>query len=206
MPTKRSALTALAAAMLVFVLTLVVAWEQLRHYDTSRLSTIWTVEEIATAVAAFAEREGHYPPDLSSLDEEGNTRDQWDRPIEYHRTESGFVLRSLGRDGLAGGVGLDGDIVLVEKRARTTTSSSTHSTWELRVPPMTVSESIEHFEFRGPMRGAAIAACFAAFISLFPASRTPRSWRSHLAQLAITVIACVVLSAWLAVVHVPSGH
>ncbi len=195
MPTWRSALMATAAAVLVFVATLVVAWAELRQYESTRSETRSTILGVGRALADFHERQGQYPASLAVIGGKAKLRDQWGRQFEYRRYEAGFVLRSLGRDQREGGVGLDGDVRYVEKTPMPL--GFTERTWTLQVPPLTLRQSVEHFDYGRPVTGAAVIAAIAALIVLFTASRGARSWKKDLRQLAVVLFGSVLLALWI---------
>jgi hypothetical protein len=67
-------------------------------------------------ILEYAQAHGHLQPDLSVLplhpEKDCSVVDEWDRKIIYEIDSSGTVtLKSFGRDGKAGGAGLDTDII-----------------------------------------------------------------------------------------------
>ncbi len=69
----------------------------------------------AVRVGMYQQREGALPTSLNTLPirqgYDNETTDGWNQPLIYAVDEGGFSLKSLGRDGVPGGSGEDGDII-----------------------------------------------------------------------------------------------
>ena len=111
---------ALVAAALVFALIYTIAWTILRsavvcgdYGDAGRLTMMKNdFLRIRIALSDFNRQHDRYPQSLDDLPDfkDWRLRDRWKHPYHYSRTETGFRLLSLGRDGKPGGLGLDADI------------------------------------------------------------------------------------------------
>ncbi len=74
---------------------------------------------LSEAIATYEEQNGRFPESLDDLDDRAPVEDWrrsikydgWERPIEYVVEGGSYTLRSLGRDGEPGGVGLDCDLI-----------------------------------------------------------------------------------------------
>ena len=107
----------LMSATLVFVLTYLAAW-----FDHGASITLgptilhgkWDdFRDLRRAIADFTEKNGKIPDSLDELPQNPrgyNPLDLWGHPYQYGKTEKGYRIFSLGRDGLPGGRGLDADI------------------------------------------------------------------------------------------------
>lgn len=113
----------LTTVVLVFVLAYLAACVAAWPILAGRMSVInHHFVMISSALDAFERSHGRYPDSLGELagidegrdlfDEAGRFRyvDFWQNPYQYERTEEGYRLNSLGRDGQPGGKGLDADI------------------------------------------------------------------------------------------------
>jgi general secretion pathway protein G len=70
---------------------------------------------IRQALREYADHHGHYPDSLRDVIDPANldaAKDPWGHIFQYLKTDKGFVVRSLGRDGKPGGAGLDADFDL----------------------------------------------------------------------------------------------
>lgn len=100
---------------LVFLLVYAGVWSVLRRPLAAGLygaeMTYSNMRSIADALSEFFKQHGHYPDSLDQLAGIWYSRltDQWGNRFHYEKTEEGFRLLSLGRDGELGGVGLDAD-------------------------------------------------------------------------------------------------
>ena len=113
-------------ALCVFVITYVACWTQVGQasfmhrepYET----THYIFLSLDEALSQYAQQTGAFPTSLGDMahtgsyalyfDESGELLDGWGHPLDYRKTVDGFEAASLGRDGLAGGVGLDADVFL----------------------------------------------------------------------------------------------
>jgi hypothetical protein len=111
-------IASLATALLVFVLTYLSAWAELRQEvaggdisgQRARIDNDFRL--IREALSDFSKQHGHYPESLDEVPElkDRMPPDPWGNPYYYEKTDAGFRLLSLGRDGQLGGPGLDADI------------------------------------------------------------------------------------------------
>ena len=116
--TQRLQFGLLTAAM-VFVTTCLASWVAMRNsmlMDSQTIYMNWgMVQGTQSYLTQYAREHGEYPETLSELDLPSEhlsdaTRDPWGNPLEYSKTDNGFRLASLGRDGKPGGQGLDADV------------------------------------------------------------------------------------------------
>lgn len=123
--------------------------------------------------------------------------DLWGHPFYYRQTTDGIELACLGRDGKAGGVGLDADMFVGDKP----------NDPKMRLP-------LSQFLFETPGSGALFAVAlmaglFAGGIWLSAPKAKPTSTTRLVAGIAVTTISAVVVAVFLALVHVAavqSGH
>lgn len=113
-------LIASLAGLAVYVATFAASWVSLgtaHHMDHAH----WIWDEMAIAhldheLGKHYELHGEYPSSLGDIDnqnpfvnEAGQPVNRWNHPLSYRRTETGYDLASLGRDGRMGGAGFDAD-------------------------------------------------------------------------------------------------
>ena len=109
-------LTWMSIAVTGFAATwLIVQLPRPAHFD-SRLRT--KIESELNALGALAEKyrleHGDFP-DVATWRrladrEDPPSYDPWGRPYRYERTVDGVTFRTLGRDGVDGGMGIDADL------------------------------------------------------------------------------------------------
>jgi general secretion pathway protein G len=108
------------AGLLVFGLAAVVAWLNVRepgYFSREQSSTRLLLPHLAGVAERIHARTGVYPRTLEdlaraeprSVDAEC-LRDAWGRPFAYSVDSRGPLIVSYGRDGAAGGEGLDADM------------------------------------------------------------------------------------------------
>lgn len=206
-------MTAGLTAISVFVITYLACWVQLgygpRMHRWPTLYGSYHFEPIHEALSKYDREKGGFPDSLSDLadleghnlpfDESGEMMwgDGWNRPLHYEKTPDGFRLGSLGRDGVAGGVGLDADIFLGDKPIGPQT----------RLPP---KQFLFETEGSGGVFMAAVLASFAAGCIWFggPAKEQLRV-RSLIVGVTAATVSAVLVAIFLAAFYVAvsqSGH
>jgi len=82
---------------------------------TPREMTVTAMGETEYRIGMYFSEHGGLPADFSVLPVRSgymnSTTDGWGRPLIYDRTNDGFSLTSLGRDGVSGGTEEDEDVV-----------------------------------------------------------------------------------------------
>jgi hypothetical protein len=206
-----ASLAAATTAVCVFLITYWSAWVALRPYvalgqygpngpggvrsDACKLDSL---------LDEYAKKHGHYPDSLKeAFPEDMDLRstsyfDRWKNPYQYVRTDSGFRLFSLGRDGKPGGVGLDADFDLVNSP-------------DLDLP-ITPSQFLFEGEGSGTLFRVAISASLCAGLACFIAAGSPRkdatvSWQGILFSVIVTaVLSWFVVGVLLAIYLIGSTH
>jgi hypothetical protein len=105
------------AAACIFAFTYCRGWTEFRPFVAVGRSGLDDMQicwhTFDWALKTYHEGHGCYPDAIREafpLDEDmTHYVDPWKRPYQYSKTGSGFRLFSLGRDGKAGGIGLDSD-------------------------------------------------------------------------------------------------
>lgn len=164
------------------------------------------------AIEEYQQEHGKLPGSLAELSHEKGYRprmkqgmvgatDAWNHPFQYELTGTEYRLRSLGKDGLAGGTGLNADI---------------DSTDEWASPELkpTVSEALFELMPSGMWHaclfsGALAFGLYLHFQSDDLRSFEPRSGRFVLKAVVSVVVTSmiVVIVGWILVLlHVPNGH
>lgn len=127
-------LLALIGGMVVFSILCIAAWYNLRgEFNVSRRQdfTRGALNILSDEVEAYHEIEGKYPHQLEDVPFDRNEWldpnvivswswclstdppvDYWGHPMQYELEDTTYKLYSLGRDGSAGGIGLDADLYL----------------------------------------------------------------------------------------------
>ena len=198
---------AAATALAVFAVTYLACWLQLgfggmmEHYLYVRTHhTLRTTEMI---LQQYHLERGEFPESLAAaapvaVGEEYPADDAWGTPLQYRRTADGFELSSLGRDGKAGGAGLDADIFLPTGERR----------FELNRLPWhqflfeTKSSRIVFFI-------ATVASAISAAIWFSAQRRDQPEMRQMIFSTAVTAVLAVIVAVFLAFFHVAasqSGH
>ncbi len=197
-------------ALLVFVLTYWSAWTSVRgvvatgDFDGHRYWMLHNYEFVQQALSPYVERHEHYPESLCELrgdpsakdliDESGQLRwgDPWGNTLQYRKTEEGFRLRSLGRDGQPGGEGLDADVDI----------------WP--GGPIDFQPTFRQFVFEGWNSSrlfvtaclGSILAGLACFLARFWHKDRPCKALRILLGIALVTIAAVVLALFMTLAHV----
>ena len=167
------------------------AWQEDLEYWLGGQQTFTRLElrHLREWVEESRHETGTLPTDLPT------TVDKWGHPLVYERSGNDFVVRSLGRDGTPGGVGLDYDI--------STTQPA----------PPAAYPTLGQFVFDMPT-GGITASCILggiiAFILTALLVRVP-AWRpSSLAlaglKIALTSLFAIALAAFMAFFHINWGH
>ncbi len=206
-------MTAGLTAISVFVITYLACWVQMgygpRMHSWPMQYGRYQFEQIHEALSKYDRKKGSFPDSLSDLadledhslpfDEAGELWwfDGWNRPFHYEKTPDGFRLGSLGRDGVAGGVGLDADLFFGDELTNERT----------RLP-------LRQFLFETTGSGgvfmAAVLASFAAGCIWFggPAKEQLRL-RSLIVGVTAATVSAVLVAIFLAAFYVAvsqSGH
>lgn len=200
-------------ALLVFVTTYLACWLQIgyvhRMGSPHRLYANFQVRQLRDALMKYSETNGQFPDSLGELEnvqgfylEFDQTSaaflDGWKHPFRYMKTTRGFELVSLGRDGKAGGVGLDADVWVSEE---------VQTFHKVRLP-------LHQFVFetagsRIVFWSACIASVIAGSIWFIPKPVPSASFIPLAMRLLVTTLSAVVVAAFLAAFHVAasqSGH
>ena len=136
--------------------------------------------QLQSALSDYANKHGHYPDSLEHVPELEDfvPLDPWHRPYQYSKTENGFSLLSLGRDGKPGGVGLDADFYLDEKGG-----------------PL-IEPTLSQFLFEAAVGGtlftvAFLASCFAG-LTCYIASGSQRGRPVAIGSLLLSIVIAAV--------------
>ena len=200
-------------ALFVFVTTCLSSWVTIGNVAVmdyaSFIRTQGDLHYIRDALLEYSEERDEYPDSLEqlaaldefdvALDHPDILLDPWGNPYCYVKTDDGFRLFSLGRDGDSGGFGLDADIN-VDAAARATLS-------------LPLSQFLFQTAGSAVVWVVALVAgvCAGAASYTSTHSRTDRCpsrtrlLASVAAQMVLTVIVAVVLVA-LYVMQSQSGH
>lgn len=199
---KRRLLFASITSLLVFTITYLACWVQLGSVPDMRrpgfTNDYLMLKSMGESLSEYAKKHGEYPAVLADVTEimpQRDLRDSWDHPFYYRRTESGFVLASLGRDGALGGHGLDADLRYGD-------------TWNIWTMRLTLYEFLFETESSAQVFAAALLASIASGGIWFA---TPGELRmKHVAiQNTVTTIFAVSVAVFLAAFYVAasqSGH
>lgn len=109
-------LAATIVGIVVFVIAMIIAreaypwgsWRGERHYSYK------TLETARENIEEYIQQHGKPPQTLLEIygSEDQLPRDLWNRVLEYHPSETGYELKSLGSDGQPGGFGGETDLPL----------------------------------------------------------------------------------------------
>ena len=195
---------AFSTAVLVFILVYVSAWAEMRQQvamgDISPPG-IWIMRndffQIRQALADYRQKHGQYPESLNQVPELKEMRliDAWGHPYQYTKTENGYSLISLGRDGKPGGVGLDADI----------DSDQEH----ILVEPTLSQFLFEAAGGRTLLNVALLASLFAGltcYIASGSREERPASVIALLLSIAVTTVGAVIVSFFLVTIYLAGNH
>jgi hypothetical protein len=199
--------TAFATALLTFILVYVSAWAEIRQQvamgDISP-ARFWMMRndfvQIRQALADYAGKHGHFPDSLKEIPdlEQSLFQDAWRHPYQYTKTEGGYSLISLGRDGRPGGVGLDADIV----------SDQDHDA-QLDIEPTLAQFLFEAKGRRTLFTTALLASCcagLACYIASGSRAGRPASVIAVLPSVAVTTVGAVFVSLFLVTIYLIGDH
>lgn len=181
---------------------IVVAWVSLylalggantRDFDYSRHSTTRRILNIDSALEDYKIRGESYPKDLQSANLP--TRDGWGHPLLYSLSDGAPLIESLGRDGKRGGRGMDADL----SNRNLNPPAGRLSFWQRLLDPLA--------------QGVVIASVICGLIGtalvyggLRKQTFEPRNWMALGISLTLALAMAIFGAAFIAVVHIPSGH
>jgi hypothetical protein len=125
--TSTRILVAFGIGILIFVVCLLAVWRSWRFLPEFAFDlgvTRCKMEDIDAAISQYKEKTGGLPRSLGELipanphlfnGKDGNIIDAWGRPFLYSVEGDTYVMKSLGRDGKPGGVGLDCDLTNTDR-------------------------------------------------------------------------------------------
>jgi len=202
-------LIASGVGLLVFVIAIVTAWFEIapiRNVRYDQLLTQLSLQHVEDAIAEHHKRTGSPPMDLNmlraadnaiilSLRPDGLALDGWGNPFAYSVEGDNYVLRSYGRDGKPGGVGLD---------------------YDLSASPLLPNEAIPTFSqflFCMPTAGITVTCGLAGLISFLvcfrevkPTGFSPREVLMMLLTILLTAVTALIAAAFISMLHIPWGH
>jgi hypothetical protein len=200
-------LLGLATGTIVSSTAFLCAWYQYRDYHYYRLEQAQTrdiLDRLQTDVHHYQQVTGHLPNKLTdlesvqkgmlSVDSMGDPVDSWGHPIQYRIEADGVTLFSYGRDGQAGGRGLDADLY-----AGIADEENEHPTlWQFA----TILDN------GGMMEACLLAGAFAFAVCLIASAgwRGNRSLAVFLAANALTALFAILTAVVISALHLPSGH
>jgi hypothetical protein len=197
-------IVAVATALTVFILVYLAAWSELKQQvAVGDIAPHWVermcsdFQEMRKALSDFALQHGHYPELLEEVPElkDREFRDGWDHPYQYRKTENGFSLMSLGRDGKPGGAGLDADI--------------DSGVQFIRFQPTLSQFLYESAGSRTLFKVAIAASCFAGITCYMASARREKPYLTaavSLTSVAVTVVGSVLVSIALLSIYLFENH
>lgn len=201
-----AAFTGIVTAALIALTSYTVVWLSLRDGFTGSWKHFWakyTMRSAPFAIEDYREKHGSYPDSLTqAIDkplENPKFVDPWHRVLEYRRTAEGYELFSLGRDGRAGGEGLDADFYYDE-----TNQVLRGKDHHVRIPLMQFAEANP-----GSLRLSivySVAIGIGYFLSVLPSREVTPSKRQLFLNAAITTVFSLIVAACMSVLHIPNGH
>jgi hypothetical protein len=163
------------------------------------------LEDLRAEVERYRVANGRLPTSLAELeavkehkvplDDEGRPLDSWQRPFHYEVNDGSYDLYSLGRDGRAGGFGLDADLHAGKRDLATELPTLWQFTTQLDTEGIQLS-------------------CFLAGLLAFPLCLlgVTRGARGRVSPARIVVVHgltalfAVLTAVVISVLHLPSGH
>lgn len=181
-------------------------------FERWHVSAYSSIIQIKQALEDFHKEKGHYPDSLADLNgaltgllrpnASGQILDPWDHPFEYRSDGQSYTLRSLGLDGKPGGPGLARDLDAREVVKR----DGEHPYPRFRVRP-TFSQYTFDLADSTPVKFVcALAGLFAAFACFVALHDRSVGLGATVARLVGTLLACFVVTSFMAILHTPSGH
>jgi hypothetical protein len=204
---RRGQFAALLTAICVFIVTYLSAWVAYRPFVAlgrdRPLQMLGDDYQLHSAIEQYSKEHGRYPDSLKDAVPTNSAladrSDPWERPYQYAKTDKGYRLFSLGRDGKPGGVGLDADFDLPNPPR-----------------PYDVPVPFTQFLFEGGGSGTlfiiALAASMCAGWACFLLAGSPRpDFKAHwpgvlLSVLATTIVAFIVVGFLMAIYLVGNSH
>lgn len=152
-------------------------------------------------VEVFAEQGDPQAAEMDAQLVQQWTLDEWGNPFQYSVGDNGFTLKSLGRDGKPGGVGLDADLYHDDRNHEETLATFRQF--------FTESDTAE--VDRGPSIILSLLAAVVVALTLFSNlvkedRQEPFSLRYMLLAAGFVVIGAVAIGLFLLPLHIPSGH
>lgn len=194
--------------VVVAIIAILVAWQNLvdtRHVRPYQWTTQSQIRNVDEAVQEYRQATDAMPNSLDDIrtlvdaglffpqDEE--LLDAWERPFVYSTDGTNYTLISYGRDGKPGGVGLDCDLSNI-----------------VPAPPASTPTFLQ-FLFGKPASGmtwSCIVCGVLAFILSWQLVEPDQLRQGRLVvlaiQLIVTTIGAIIVAAFIAMLHQPSGH
>jgi hypothetical protein len=206
---RRALLAAAITAACIFLTTYGSAWVAYRPFvalgrDGPIHMSIYACL-FRAALDTYAKEHGSYPDTLDeAFTQDGGKNsylDPWNHPYQYTKTDAGYRLFSLGRDGKPGGVGLDADFDLLN-----------FDSPYLPDVPVTFSQFLLEGGGSNTLFRVALTASLCAALACFIVAGTPRGesaipWRGVLFSVFVTTVAAFFVVGFLMALYlVGSGH
>ncbi len=171
------------------------------RYPQKRTRNIF--EKTAKLIAQYEQKNGRLPVSVADLDYDwGDTSPQnrqifdgWHRPIVYRVQGTVIQLISYGEDGKPGGTGLDYDL-----------TNDNPNPPQARLSRL---DNLRHPLSQGMSIAALVCGLFVAiitFASLKDEAFERRNWLATFVGLSVTLVAACLISVFITLMHVPSGH
>lgn len=207
-----SLLLSLLAGVLVWTLTMVVAWQTVRKADGIRPKQWKTqhviLRDVTEAALDYQNTTGSPPQSIDDLKEanpdkfnkDGAWVDAWKWPLVFSFDDNLLLVTSYGRDGMPGGVGLDHDLTNAEPTPAA--SLMTFRQFLSHKSARTTREwcsKINYFLF--------VFTAMAIFMSVFIVPRLSEQQKagivSYVISLVVIIVASSVIGGTISLLHVP---
>lgn len=209
----RHAFVAFVCALAVFAVLHVAVWFNLRgirNVCRRQDGTRDSLRILSGQIEAYRKVHRAFPKSLSDIpdvhrswrQEGGPPADEWGRPLVYLPSESEFELRSLGRDGSLGGIGLDADL----------DARDLHPERALATFRQFFTESDRSEVDRGGFTTAGFIAAIIVFATAFSVLGNADTRDNELRPMSligyslIIIFIAIAVGVFLMPLHIPNGH
>ena len=195
------------------MLVYISAWAEMRQFIgmgdswAMRFVTMGNnVFQLKEMLDTFAKKNGHYPDALAELPGIGGPDasiffDAWNHRFDYRKTDHGYRLVSLGRDGAPGGVGLDADIDFTDFDPNTQGFPCATPTLSQFLFDAVGSAALFKVAFF-----ASICAGLAAYLASGPREGQAVAWQNLAKTFVVSAVGAVLVSLFLLTIYLMGEH
>jgi len=165
------------------------------YINSSQVTTRGWMKRLDRELQSFRVQHGQYPATLEDLGLGWGLKDVWNHPFLYSVADGKPLVKSLGRDGVRGGVGLDADFSNQNPRP----PESAVPLWQKVTHPITLRMDVVAL-----VCGVIVGLMF--FQDLSKQSFERKTWPALGFSFPVTFLLAAFGALVITSAHIPSGH